>query len=87
MLRLPIANAPIPAETARVAKAIFPEGNGIMRIRDALGAIFQTADFAPLFPALGQPALDPARIALAEWACRASDRLDQARMPRSRHCL
>jgi transposase len=35
-----------------------------MRIRDALGPIFQTADFAPLFPALGQPALDPAGLAL-----------------------
>jgi transposase len=35
-----------------------------MRIRDALGPLFQTADFAPLFPALGQPALDPARLAL-----------------------
>jgi transposase len=35
-----------------------------MRIRDALGAVFQTADFAPLFPTLGQPALDPARLAL-----------------------
>lgn len=64
MLRLPLTSPPIPAETARVAKAIFPEGNGIMRIRDALGAVFQSADFAPLFPPLGQPALDPACLAL-----------------------
>jgi transposase len=35
-----------------------------MRIRDALGPLFQTTDFAHLFPALGQPALDPARLAL-----------------------
>ena len=35
-----------------------------MRIRDTLGALFQTADFAPRGPALGQPALDPARLAL-----------------------
>ena len=54
----------IPADTARVATAIFPEGNRLMRIRDTLGPLFQTADFAPLFPALGRPALDPARLAL-----------------------
>ena len=65
MLR-PLMEYPvIPADTARVATAIFPEGNLIMRIRDALGALFQTADCAPLCPALGQPALAPARRAPA----------------------
>ena len=64
MLRTPVENPLIPADTSRVATAIFPEGNLIMRIRDTLGALFETADFAPLCPALGQPALDPARLAL-----------------------
>jgi hypothetical protein len=64
MFPTPVENPSIPADTSRVAMAIVPEGNLIMRIRDALGPLFQTADFAPLFPALGQPALDPARLAL-----------------------
>jgi transposase len=64
MLRTPVESPPIPADTSRVATAIFPEGHRLMRIRDALGSLFQTTDFAHLFPALGQPALDPARLAL-----------------------
>jgi transposase len=35
-----------------------------MRIREAVGPLFQTDDFALLFPRRGQPALDPARLAL-----------------------
>jgi transposase len=64
MLRSSAEVAAIPAETYRVATAIFPEGNLIMRIREAVGPLFQTDDFALLFPRLGQPALDPARLAL-----------------------
>lgn len=64
MLRPPAEIPPIPADTHRVATTVFPDGNLIMRIRDALGPLFQTADFAHLFPTLGQPALDPARLAL-----------------------
>jgi len=64
MLRNSAEVAAIPAETYRVATAIFPEGNLIMRIRDAVGPLFQTDDFASLFPRLGQPALDPAELAL-----------------------
>lgn len=64
MLRTPVEQASIPADTFRVATAIFPEGNRLMRIRDTLGPLFQSADFVHLFSALGQPALDPARLAL-----------------------
>ena len=64
MLRSSAEVAAIPAETYRVATAIFPEGNLIMRIREAVGPLFQTDDFALLFPRLGQPALDPTRLAL-----------------------
>lgn len=61
MLRIPAEVASIPADTYRVATAVFPEGNLIMRIREAVGPLFETADFTSLFPRLGQPALDPAR--------------------------
>jgi transposase len=54
----------IPAETARVARAIFPNGNLAMRIYDELGALFCDRDFADLFPAQGQPAEAPLRLAL-----------------------
>jgi transposase len=64
MLRIPAEVASIPTDTYRVATAVFPEGNLIMRIREALGPLLATADFAALFPQLGQPALDPARLAL-----------------------
>lgn len=64
MLPTPVANPTIPTDTYRIATAILPEGNRIMRIRDTLGPLFQSTDFAHLFPALGQPALDPAGLAL-----------------------
>jgi len=30
----------IPVETARVAQAIFPQGNDVMRLRDELGQLY-----------------------------------------------
>ena len=35
-----------------------------MALRDELGPVFREADFADLFPAQGQPALSPGRLAL-----------------------
>ena len=55
---------PIPEETARVAHAAFPNGNLYMRMRDHFGALFTDDAFASLFPPRGQPAEDPARLAL-----------------------
>src|SRR4051812_28510380 len=55
---------PVPEETARVARAAFRKGNPLLGLRDELGAIFADADFAALFPKLGQPALPPWRLAL-----------------------
>jgi transposase len=55
---------PVPEETRRVAQAAFPRGNVYMRIRDALGAMYDDHLFAPLFPAHGQPAAPPWRLAL-----------------------
>ena len=40
----------VPEETARVARAIFPEGNLVMRMYDELGLLFHDRDFADLFP-------------------------------------
>ena len=55
---------PVPAETARVARAAFPKGTAFMRMRDEFGAIYEDAASAPLFPARGQPAEAPWRLAL-----------------------
>jgi transposase len=56
--------APVPDETARVARAAFPKGHPYLTLRDALGTIFQDEDFIALFPAEGQPGLPPWRLAL-----------------------
>jgi transposase len=55
---------PVPAETARVAHAVFPHGNVFMQVRDTLGTIYTDEAFADLFPTHGQPALAPWRLAL-----------------------
>jgi transposase len=60
----PRESYPIPAETARVARAIFPKGNLVMRLYDELGMLFHDQDFADLFPIQGQPAEGPTRLAL-----------------------
>ena len=56
---------PVPADTARVARAAFPGGNLHMRMRDELDTIFDDEAFAPLFPTRGRPAEAPWRLALA----------------------
>src|SRR5438132_10599192 len=60
----PHALAPVPEETARVARAAFPKGNPYLLLRDTLGTIFQDDDFTALFPLVGQPGLPPWRLAL-----------------------
>lgn len=54
----------VPEETARVARAAFPQGNRYMRLRDELGVLYADEQFAPLFPHRGQPAEAPGRLAL-----------------------
>jgi len=56
--------APVPEDTARVARAAFPKGNPYLLLRDTLGTIFQDDDFTALFPLVGQPGLPPWRLAL-----------------------
>src|SRR5258708_25645723 len=55
---------PVPPETARLAKVVFPEGCPWMKMRDELGTLYQDEMFATLFPKEGQPALAPWRLAL-----------------------
>src|SRR3954466_6841421 len=54
----------IPAETARVARAAFPKGTVVTRLRDAFDALYEDEDFRSLYPARGQPGLTPWRLAL-----------------------
>src|SRR5258708_4641096 len=58
------AISPVPAETARIARAAYPKGNVYMQMRDVLGSIYTDEDFADLFPKDGQPAEAPWRLAL-----------------------
>jgi transposase len=55
----------VPLETARVAKAVFPDGNIYLTLADSLGAFLADEDFTSLFPTKGQPAAPPFRLALA----------------------
>src|SRR5918912_398947 len=54
----------IPAETARVARAAFPKGTVVTRLRDAFDALYEDEDFRSLYPARGQPGLTPWRLSL-----------------------
>ncbi len=54
----------IPEETARVARAACPKGTLAMRLRDALGALYQDEQFEVLYPVEGQPAYAPWRLAV-----------------------
>ncbi|BDP44734.1 hypothetical protein DAETH_47030 (plasmid) [Deinococcus aetherius] len=63
MLR-PDPLGPVPKDTARISHAAFPKGNLYLKLRDELGVLYADEDFAALFPALGQPALPPWRLAL-----------------------
>jgi len=60
----PQAFDPVPAETARVAQAAFPNGNVYMRMREEFGTLYTDEAFAMLFSQRGQPAAAPACLAL-----------------------
>ncbi len=55
---------PIPDLTSRMARASFPKGTLAMHLRDALGSIYEDADFADLFPKRGRGAEAPWRLAM-----------------------
>ena len=54
----------IPAETTRVARAAFPKGTVVTRLRDEFSALYQDEDFRKLYSTRGQPGLAPWRLAL-----------------------
>lgn len=54
----------IPTDTEQAARASFPKGHPLMRIADEFGLLYSNSQFSPLFSTTGQPALDPARLAL-----------------------
>lgn len=54
----------VPEQTARVAQAAFPKGNLYMQMQAELGLLYSNRQFAHLFSSTGQPAEDPARLAL-----------------------
>lgn len=41
---------PVPDNTETVARAAFPKGNAVLRLRDLLGTIYQDELFAALYP-------------------------------------
>src|SRR5262245_20438747 len=55
---------PLPEETARVARAVFPTGHPYLQLADELGTLFTDDLFAGLYRRLGQAALAPWRVAL-----------------------
>jgi transposase len=67
----------IPAETARVAQAAFPNGNNYMTMRDHINQVYADSRFAHLFSHAGRPAEAPGRLALVlvmQYAEGLSDR-------------
>lgn len=54
----------IPEETTCVARAAFPKGNIIMKMRDEIGTLYEDKDFEALFSTQGQPGFSPWRLAL-----------------------
>ena len=61
----PTLDSVVPDDTARVAHAVFPQGNACLLLRDRLGPLFADEEFATLFPKSGQPAECPWPLALA----------------------
>ena len=73
----PILCQEVPASTAAVARAAFPQGNPYLRLRERLGTISSDAQFTPIFSPCGQPAERPWRlllVTLPQFAEKLSDR-------------
>jgi transposase len=73
----PHAGYTVPEDTARAARAAFPEGARCLRLHDELGRLSADQDCAARFPTRGQPALAPARrvlVTLLPFAAGLADR-------------
>jgi transposase len=64
MTMWPRSGHAVPAGTAQAARAAFPKGCRAIRIRDALGELFEDGQFAGLLATRGRPVVSPARLAL-----------------------
>src|SRR3954454_6530086 len=60
----PEPTSEIPPETVRVARAAFPKGTVVTRLRDEFSELYRDEDFSRFYPKLGQPTLTPWRLAL-----------------------
>src|SRR6201986_232314 len=60
----PMPIGEIPVETARIARAAFPKGTLVTRLRDAFSELYKDEDFKSFYPQRGQPGLAPWRLAL-----------------------
>lgn len=60
----PQAIGEIPAQTAYIAKAAFPQGNIYLKMRDEVGVFFEDKQFASLFAQRGQPRKQPGQLAI-----------------------
>lgn len=49
----------IPVETVRVARAAFPKGTAVTRLRDEFNVLYEDEDFRKLYPIRGQPGFAP----------------------------
>src|SRR5712672_3446263 len=77
MTLLFVSTQMVPEETARVARAIYAQGNLAMAIRDQLYCMYDDQTFARLYPDRGQPAESAWRLALVsilQFAENLSDR-------------
>lgn len=73
----PKAIPPVPALTKKIAHRAFRTGSVYVQMRDRLGTFFTDDQFADLYPADGQPAYAPWRLALVsimQFAENLSDR-------------
>lgn len=80
----PLPPDEVPAQTAEAARLAFPKGCLCMRIREALGPLFDDTDFVGLFPQRGQPAWPPHQLALVsvlQFVEGLSDRQAAAAVP------
>ena len=60
----PMPIGEIPLETARIARAAFPKGTLVTRLREEFSDLYKDEDFKALYPNQGQPGLAPWRLAL-----------------------
>ena len=54
----------LPEETYRIAKAVYPQGNRVMWLRDVLGGVYKDEAFVDCYPKRGQSAEAPWRLAV-----------------------